>query len=167
MMMRSFLVAVTSLFLCQATLAQNVSARIDWYGVYTAKNSEEIDDPTSPTGKRFITTPVPPASNTDQIPGRDNVRFGYSYTVTGGRAGSLVTIKHVYRFPGRGMPDKVAGGRRTTFERERQNKIGESVLMGWSFEGAPPERLLTGDWVLEVWSGGRKLVEKRFNVYAP
>ena len=106
MMMRSFLVAVTSLLLCQAALAQNVSARIDWYGVYTAQKSEEIDDPTSPTGKRFITTPVPPASNTDQIPGRDNVRFGYSYTVTGGRAGSLVTVKHVYRFPGRGMPDK-------------------------------------------------------------
>jgi hypothetical protein len=65
------------------------------------------------------------------------------------------------------MPDKVAGGMRTTFERVRQNKIGESVLIGWSFEGAPPERIVFGEWALEVWADGRKLAEKRFTVYKP
>jgi hypothetical protein len=161
--MRIFLIGVVSLLFCQAALAQN-SARIDWYGVYTAKDSKAIDDPTSPTGKRFITTPVPPDSNTDQIPGRDDVRFGFSYTVTG-KPGTQVSVKHLYRFPRAGMPDKVSGGVRSTFERDRQNKIGESVLIGWSFEGAPPERIVFGEWSLEVWQGGRKIAEKRFNVY--
>jgi hypothetical protein len=94
------------------------------------------------------------------------MRFGYSYAVTG-KPGTTVTVKHVYRFPGAGMPDKVAGGMRTTFERVRQNKIGESVLIGWSFEGAPPERIVFGEWALEVRADGRKLAEKRFTVYKP
>jgi hypothetical protein len=25
--------------------------------------------------------------------------------------------------------------------------------MGWSFEGAPPERIPFGEWVFEVWAG--------------
>ena len=164
--MRCFLIAVASLFLCQAVLAQGVSARVDWYGVYTVSKTKEFDDPTSPTGKRFVSTPVKPSSNTDRIPGRDDVRFGYSYTVTGKR-GTTITVKHVYRFPSGGMPDKVAGGTRSTLERDRQNQIGESVLFGWSFDGAPPERILFGEWVMEVWQGGRKLVEKRFTVEKP
>ena len=163
--MRLFFIGVVSLFFCQASLAQN-SARIDWYGVYTAKESKAIDDPTSPTGKRFTTTPVPPATNAVDIPADDKTRFGFSYTVTG-KSGGRVTVKHVYRFPPPGMPDAATGNMRTGFERTRENNIGDSVLIGWSFDGAPPERIVYGEWSLEVWQGSRKIAEKRFNVYRP
>jgi hypothetical protein len=163
--MRAVLVGVLALVFCGVAFAQN-SASVDWYGVYTAKDSKEINDPTSPTGKRYITTPVPPPSNSLDIPGRQGVRFGYSYTVQGKSSGR-VTVKHVYRFPSPGMPDAVNGGMRTTFERTRDNNIGESVLIGWSFEGAPPERIVLGEWSMEVWQGGRMIVQKKFNVYQP
>jgi hypothetical protein len=162
--MRAILMGVLSLLICGVALAQN-SARVDWFGVYTSKDSQEINDPTSPTGKRYITTPVPPPSNSIDIPGRQGVRFGYAYTVTGQRGGR-VTVKHVYRFPSPGMPN-VNGGMRTTLERTRDNNIGESVLFGWSFEGAPPERIVLGEWSMEVWQSGRMIVQKKFNVYRP
>ena len=166
MIVRGILIAVLSLAFGGAAQAQNVSARIDWYGVYTVSSSKELNDPTSPTGKRFISTPEPPKSNSDRIPGKNDIRFGYAYTVTG-QPGTRINVKHVFRFPGAGMPDKVAGGTRSTHEITRQNKIGESVLIGWSFGGAPPERIVLGEWAMEVWADGRKLVDKRFTVYRP
>ncbi len=162
--MRAFLIALASLMFCQAAVAQNVNGRVEWYGIYTVSKSQEIDDPTSPTGKRFVSTPERPSSNTDQIPGTDGIRFGYSYVLSG-RAGTNVQVKHVYRFPPPGMPDAVAGGIRTTYEHVRQSRVGDSVLIGWSFAGAPEERILKGVWALEVWQGGRKLTEKKFTIY--
>src|SRR5690349_17272529 len=91
-----------------AAHAQNVSARIEWYGVYSVSDSKTIDDPRSPTGRRLISTPIAPTSNTDQIPGRDGVRFGLSYVLSGG-SGKDVTIRRVFRFPGDGMPNASTG----------------------------------------------------------
>jgi len=163
--MRAILVAAFSLMLCGAAFAQN-SAKIDWYGVYTSKDSQEIKDPTSPTGKRYVTTPIPPASNSLDIPADDTTRFGFSYTVNG-RPGGRVTVKHVYRFPPPGMPDAATGAFRTGYERTRENNIGESVLIGWSFDGAPPERIVYGEWSMEVWQGNRIIAQRKFNVYKP
>ena len=117
-------------------------------------------------GKRYVSTPVAPTSNGDRIPGKEGVRFGYSYVLSGKR-GTAEMVKHVYRFPPGGMPDKVAGGTRSTYEHVEQHKIGEHVLIGWSFKDSPPERIVLGDWSIEVWQGGRKLAEKRFTVYQP
>jgi hypothetical protein len=163
--MRAMLIAAFSLMLCGTAFAQN-SAKIDWYGVYTSKDSQEIKDPTSPTGKRYVTTPIPPASNSLDIPADDTTRFGFSYTVNG-RSGGQVTVKHVYRFPPPGMPDAATGAFRTTYERTRENNIGESVLIGWSFDGAPPERIVFGEWSMEVWQGNRIIAQRKFNVYKP
>lgn len=162
--MRVILAAVLSLLFIGAAFAQN-AAKIDWFGVYTSKDSQEIKDPTSPTGKRYVTTPVPPASNSLDIPANDKTRFGFSYTVTGG--GNRVTVKHVWRFPSPGMPDVNSGAYRTTYERTRENNVGESVLIGWSFDGAPAERIVYGEWSMEVWQGNRIIAQKKFNVYKP
>ena len=55
--MRSLFVGLMSLALCKAATAQNdFSAQIAWYGVYTTTKSQEIDEPTSPTGKRYVST---------------------------------------------------------------------------------------------------------------
>jgi hypothetical protein len=164
MMIRAALLCVVTLFLCQSASAQGISGRVAWYGVYTVSKSEEIKDPTSPTGSRFVSTPVPPKSNAAQIPGKQ-IRFGMSYVLSGGP--KQVTVKHVYRFPPPGMPDTATGGPRTTYEFIRKANMGEHVLMGWSFEGASPEQIVLGEWILEVWTNNRKVVEKHFNVVSP
>jgi len=146
--------------------AQDVSARIKWYGVYTTSKSETVKDPASPTGQRFVLTPVAPKQNSERIPGRDDVQFGLSYVLSG-NGGRNVTVRQTYLFPGDGMPDAATGKRVDRYEYVREDAIGDSVLMGWSFTGAPPERLLLGDWIFQLWMGDRKLLEKRFTVYRP
>ena len=154
-----------SLAFCLSAAAQeSVSARVQWYGIYTAGETKEIDDPTSPTGKRFTTTPRPPASNSDRIPAQ-HLRFGLVYVLSGGADNKTVSVKHVYRFPPGGMPDRVAGGTRSTYEHIMEGvKMGSTTLIGWSFEGAAVDQMPLGDWTFEVWYDGRKLVEQHFTV---
>ena len=87
--------------------------------------------------------------------------------IADGNGGKEVTVKHVYRFPAPGMPDNVAGGTRSTYEFVRKVSMDENALMGWSFEGASPEQIVLGEWILEVWTNNRKVVEKHFTVVSP
>jgi hypothetical protein len=150
----------------QAQTQTAISARIDWYGVYTKSKTETIKDASSPTGQRFVTTPVGPRENSDRIPGRDDVQFGVSYILSGNK-GRNVTVKHIYLFPGEGMPNSATGEKVKTYEFVRDDAMGDPVLIGWSFENAPPERIVLGDWILQVWAGNRLLLEKRMTVYPP
>ncbi len=161
--LRVALLCLTAPLLLQAAHAQNVSARVQWYGTYTVSDSKSVDDPRSPTGVRVISTPIAPSSNTDGIPGRNDVQFGLSYVLSGNR-GRDVTVRRVFRFPGVGMPNASTGENVKAYEDTKTYGIGESVLMGWSFIGAPPERIPLGEWALEVWVGNRKVVDKRFMV---
>lgn len=166
-MVRLALLALAAWICAAPAHAQtDISARFDWYGVYTKSKSETIKDSTSPTGQRFVTTPVAPRENSDRIPGRDDVQFGVSYILTGNK-GRNVKVKHVYLFPGDGMPNTATGDKVTTYEFVRENAMGDPVLIGWSFENAPPERIVFGDWILQVWAGNRLLLEKRMTIYQP
>jgi hypothetical protein len=157
---------VVSICAAPAHAQSNISARFEWYGVYTKSKSEAIKDPASPTGQRFVTTPAAPDQNSDRIPGRDDVQFGFSYVLSG-NGGRNVKVKHVYRFPAGGMPNSTTGEKVTKYEQVRDDAIGDPVLMGWSFESAPPERIVLGEWSFEVWAGNRLLLEKHFTVYEP
>ena len=163
--LRLVLLCLAAPLLLQSAHAQNVSARVEWYGTYAVSESKSVDDPRSPTGRRVISTPVAPSSNTDRIPGRDGTRFGLSYVLSGGE--KEVEVRRVFRFPGDGMPNASTGKKTGSYEDLQTYAIGESVLMGWSFDGAPPERILIGEWVLEVWVGNQKVVGKRFTVVRP
>jgi hypothetical protein len=165
--MRGLLIYLVSLVFCQAVAAQeNISARVIWYGIYTVSKSREIDDPTSPTGQRYKSIPEKPASNTDQIPGKEGLHFGLSYVLSG-NIGSSITIKQLYRFPPGGMPDPYHGGTRSFLERIRDVEVGEPLLMGWSFKDSPSEQILIGDWIFEVWQADHKIVERKFMVSRP
>lgn len=163
----TLVICLISLTFYQAASAQGgASARLEWYGVYTTKNEKEIDDPTSPTGKRFTVTPVAPRSNTDQIPGRDDVRFGLSYIISGTSLKSI-RVKEVYVFPPPGMPDSVSHNPHDQYEAVDDAEVGVPHLMGWSFQSAPAERIVIGTWRFQVWQGNQLLLEKSFNVYRP
>jgi len=165
--MRLFLIGVITLALCQAAAARgNVSARIIWYGIYTVSKSREINDPRSPTGTRYRSTPEPAASNTDRIPGKQGLHFGFGYVLSGA-PGTHVTVMQLYRFPPGGMPDIIRGGARSTLNRTRRVKVGKSLLMGWNFQDSPPEQILIGNWTFEVWRAHHKLLEQTFSVFSP
>ena len=158
---RGFFVAIACLLMCQAASPQTLSARIEWFGIYTLGTIRDANDP---AGRRPVSAPVQ-GQSTDRIPGKEGVRFGFSYILSGDKKGTKVTVKHVYKFPGGGLP--APGGPRTMIEQAREDLIGEPVLVGWSFVGAPPENIVAGEWSLEVWRGDQKLVEKKFTVLPP
>jgi hypothetical protein len=96
--LRLFLIGVITLAFCQAAAAQgNVSAQVIWYGIYTVSKSREIDDPRSPTGQRYKSTPVSPASNANRIPGKEGLHFGLGYVLSG-RPGTHVTVNNYTDF---------------------------------------------------------------------
>jgi hypothetical protein len=145
----------------QAASAQKLSARVEWFGLYTLTTKP---DPNDASGRRPVNAPLQ-GEKTDKIPGKEGLRFGFSYVLTGEKKGTKVTVKHVYRFPGNGMP--TPGGPRAMIEQARDDIVGEPVLVGWSFVGAPPENIVAGEWSLEVWREDKKLVEKKFTVSPP
>ena len=155
-----FFACIAGLLISQAAFAQTLSARVEWFGIYTVSTKPDAHDP---NGRRYVSTPVK-GESTDRVPGKEGVRFGFSYILSGGR-GTKVTVKHIYRFPGSGMPSP--SGPRSTIEQTRDDIIAEPVLIGWSFVGAPPENILTGEWSLEVWQADQKLAEKKFTVHPP
>lgn len=159
------MICAAALALCQTAFAQSVSARVEWYGLYTTSSSREIADPNSPTGKRFVVTPVAPSSNSDQIPGRDDVRFGMSYILSSSTR--RVSVREVYIFPPGGMPDSVTGNPRYKYEGTAELNTGEPRLMGWSFQSAPPQRIVLGAWKFQVWHNDDLILEKVFTVHSP
>jgi hypothetical protein len=159
-LMVALLALVAGLDPVPANAQSNVSARIEWYGVYTVSKYETVEDATSPTGSRLLASaPVGPSSNSDRIPlGRDKLDVGLSYVLSG-NGGRKVTVREVYQYS-----DKAAGEKKTKYERVREREVGRPVLMGWSFEGAS---FGIGEWEFQVWAGGRLLLEKHFTLYAP
>lgn len=149
--------AVDGAVFCEVAIAQNASARIAWYGVYTISKSKEIKDSASPTGSRFESTPVPPSANTDRIPIMQEFRFGFGYVLSG--RGRTVALKRIYRFP----PSAATGKASASYSEVTDDSFGITNLMGWKEnENAEP-----GLWTFEVWQGDRKLLEQSFTLYKP
>ena len=157
----AFFAGIACLLMLQPASAQKLSARVEWFGLYTLTTKP---DPNDASGRRPVNAPLQ-GEKTDKIPGKEGVRFGFSYVLTGEKKGTKVTVKHVYRFPGNGMP--TPGGPRAMIEQARDDIVGEPVLVGWSFVGAPPENIVAGEWSLEVWREDKKLVEKKFTISPP
>jgi hypothetical protein len=145
----------------QAASAQKLSARLEWFGIYTVTTKP---DPNDASARRPVNAPLQ-GEKTDKIPGKEGVRFGFSYILSGEKKGTKITVKHVYRLPGNGMP--TPGGNRAMIEQARDDIVGEPVLIGWSFVGAPQENIVAGEWSLEVWRENKKLVEKKFTISSP
>lgn len=161
MRIRGIFFSVACLLISAAAFAQTrTSARVDWFGIYTVSTAPDSSDPNA---KRTTSMPVK-SESTDRIPGKEGVRFGFSYILSG-KKGTKVPVKHVYHFPGSGMP--APGGSRSMMEQARVDVVGDPVLIGWSFVGATPENIVVGEWSLEVWQGDIKLAEKKFTVYSP
>jgi hypothetical protein len=159
------LLCLAASLLAQPVHAQNVSARVLWYGVYTVSDSKTISDPASPTGQRFVSSPIPPKSDTDRVHPGENVRFGISFVLSGGQG--QVTIRRVFRFPNDGMPDAATGEKKRTYEDTRTYSFEEPILMGWNFGTGAPDQIVPGEWMFEVWVSGSKVVERRFVVDPP
>ena len=143
------------------------SARLLWYGVYQAGSTSVIEDKTSATGTRTISTGItPPQVNSDRIPAALNTRFGFGYALTGSPANGTAGITHVRVFPPAGIVDPKTGERHTTERLQTNFRIDRNDLfIGYLFDHEI--QLVPGIWLFQVWSGDQKLLEQSFTVYKP
>lgn len=150
-----------------AQQASVTSARLLWYGVYQAGSSSVIEDKTSATGARTISSAItPPQVNSDRIPAALNTRFGFGYALTGSPAGGTSGITHVRVFPPAGIVDPKTGERHTSERVQTNFRIDrDDLFIGYLFDHEM--QLVPGVWLFQVWSGDQKLLEKSFTVYTP
>ena len=149
--------------------AQQVDAvEVVWAGTYRIAGTKAVEDPTAPTGYRYIAQGVEPLENTDRIPAAIGTRFGVGYRLRGTPAGATVSVQAFWRFPARGLTNPET--RTTIFEwktRELQCRLEAEpfCLMGYPLQHL--WELVPGQWTLEVWVEGKKLAERSFEVYLP
>jgi hypothetical protein len=164
-------VALASLFLAGACAARAADAAIEaqltWYGVYQVSHDAVVADKGSYTGTRIVSTgPLPPASNSDRVPGQPEVRFGFGFTLSGPRVGEVVELRFVRRYPPQGVVDPRTGERVLREESGLRLAVGQSDhFVGYIFNR--PEEIVPGVWTFELWHKDAPLLSKSFTVYEP
>lgn len=164
-------IAIALLFLAfsfgfRADAQEGLQAELLWFGTYTSGEVKAIDDPTSPTGKKHVSTGIKgPAANSDRIAiVRGETSFGFGYRLTGTQQ-RTVRIIHIFRFPGKGIPDKNGRLQESTTVSD-QDDVGQPAHIGWRMNGLEPKEY-EGVWTLQVWSEQRLLLERKFTLYRP
>ena len=139
-----------------------------WAGTYRIAETKEIEDPTAPTGFRYVAQGVEPILQPKRVPAVIGTRFGIAYVLNGDPEGEVVPVHAYWRFPQRGITNPET--RTTVFEwktPELQCALEQKpfCLMGYPLQH--PWELVPGNWTIEIWVEGRKLVEAFFDLYIP
>lgn len=146
---------------------QNLRAQLLWFGNYTTGEVKSYDDPTSPTGKRLLSSGVRgPATNSDRVaivPG--DYGFGFGFRLGGAPNGTRVRTIHIYRFPPPGIRGKDGTLQQSTTV-SGEEVVGQTLHIGWRMNGQEPKEY-EGVWTLQVWSEHRLLLERSFTLYRP
>ncbi|HYC44298.1 MAG TPA: DUF3859 domain-containing protein [Burkholderiales bacterium] len=157
--------AVTSV----SALAQAVKdVDVLWVGTYKIAGTRPVEDPTAPTGYRYVSQGIEPLHATQRVPAAIGTRFGVAYVLRGEPAGAIVPVHAFWRFPPAGITNPET--RTTVFEwktGELQCRLEQQpfCLMGYPLQH--PWELVPGRWTLEVWAAGTKVVETFFDVFTP
>ena len=159
---------------CLAAVSASASAQhveaIDvlWSGTYDVGETKEIEDPSSPMGRRFIAGGIEPLLEAHRIPATLGTRFGVGFVPRGEPQGARAPVHALWRFPDRGLHNPET--RATTFEWKialESCTIGRSPYCLIGYPLRHPWELVPGRWTLEIWSGARKLAERSFELYLP
>jgi len=123
---------------------QEVGVEILWYGVVNG-------DEDTPQGE------LPEKS--DHVPARKGAEFGVAYSVYGVPEGTKVKLHQVARYPAPGR--RPAGGKlQKTEEADQECEAGETCFTSYAIE--TKDELIPGEWRLELYYRGRKVMEQRF-----
>ncbi|HEX4325284.1 MAG TPA: DUF3859 domain-containing protein [Burkholderiales bacterium] len=128
----------------KGTPTQEVGVEILWYGVVNG-------DEDTPQGE------IP--EKNDHVPARQGAEFGVAYAVYGVPEGTKVKLRQVARYPAPGR--RPAGGKlQKTEEADQECEAGETCFTSYAIE--TKDELLPGEWRLELYYRGRKVMEQRF-----
>ena len=101
---------------------------------------------------------------TGRISATVGTRFGVGYVISGPPKGSALGLREAWRYPEPGVPDRLTGRLRRTYERERTCTVGNECLTGYVIERG--NEIAPGTWILEVWHEEQLLLRKSFEMTA-
>jgi hypothetical protein len=101
-------------------------------------------------------------SETNTIPGRKGVLFGFEYVINGPQTASPIPLKHVTIFPEQGLRDPLVG---KTFYRDEYTSVytvGRPHARFYSFD--EEWEIVPGVWTFQVFYRDQKLAEQSFTI---
>lgn len=134
------------------------------HGLYESQMSRKIKAPDAPGG--FVTEEVniDHVQTTDVIPAELEVQFGFWYTIVGAPTGASVPITQITRFPAPGLKDPSKAKPMLSYQSSGTLRVGQDNFDSYSFDEL--WEVVPGVWTFEIWSGNKKLAEKKFTVIA-
>lgn len=142
---------------------------MDAYGIMTALSKPvERENVGTPGGNEFFIKELVVSTKTIEIPGRVGTRFGYEFTIFDVPVGEEITLTKRVKYPTIHFPDgKTSTGFTTAIgpfkatKRDQTFSFSEGYSLDENFEIVP------GDWVIEIWHGKKRLLEKTFHILPP
>ena len=161
--MRKTIVFGLALFLLPIiTLAQEAtSAKILDYGIYTQKTESTVNEASTPSTKRDVINDVTFIEKTTRIPAKKDVCFGFRFIIEGKPSESDIVIVKKMIHP----PISEAGRTYTSHEYELTYTLGTEHTTGFTF--GSDYLMVPGEWTMQIFSQGKKLLEQTFTVYKP
>lgn len=161
------LCAAVALCVADAHAQQVERADVAWAGIYRVGTVREVEDPTSPTGRRLISAGAELVTETSRIPASIGTRLGVGFVLRGSPPGQVVPYHVAWRYPPRGLTNPE---RRTTTYEWKSPPYSCALERATCFGGYPLTHaweLVPGTWTIEIWADGKKLIEKSFEVFEP
>ncbi len=129
------------------------------YGIYTVNETNCHRDDQGI--ERCERSDVHHAATTWIIPAQHGVEFGLKYRVVGTPKGASVALKRDWLLPNPGFLESGKPPLKR-IDRTDNGVIGDTTYVSYGFDD--PWELVPGPWILEIWSGGRKLTSQTFTV---
>ena len=98
--------------------------------------------------------------HSDTIVAKLGTRFGLRYTVNGDPPRGVFELERVRLYPPPGMWDSTSGSYQTRVSYKVSGRTGETNFMGYVFDRDTELKL--GVWTFQLWSDGKKFVERQF-----
>lgn len=159
MLSNFFFAAVCLCFAAQVRGAAIQDAMIVDFGIYKGAGETSVDMKNSPSGKLLVGGAANLVKQTDKIPAKIGVKFGFRFSLSDKE--KKRNLKFVYLFPKIKNPQTGQVSNRFEFSG-RYN--GDGVLVGVFNDFSDPWDLVPGEWTFQVFDGDRMLVEKKFTV---
>jgi hypothetical protein len=140
--------------------------RATTYGLFRESGRGWVrKDKNTSTGQVIRQPTLEFVEQTDRIPLRQGVYFGYRYWLKVEPDKSRAELRRVLIHPEMTLPD---GSKVTRSERTLRKKTTHGIVA--SLDGyalTEDYELVEGDWIFQLWSGDNMVVEAKFTTYWP
>jgi hypothetical protein len=131
-------------------------------GFYTAKTTGEKAAPGTAAGNVNAIGEINFLDPQPADTAKTGTRMGVRFTVAGKPSGGTARLRSIWFIPEPGIHDPETGNTyrqsRSTFEAT----VGDTLVRGYALE--KPYEVIRGTWRLEISQGGRKLLERSFEI---